>query len=860
MLQNIFVGVNEMKRRIRELVAIFLTVCMVFGSIGIESRASYGGSPANSASINTEQGWLNYTNLWTYQNHTYTHYGWYGYFQSLSEYGNQIYSINDEIPVNSDGNKLVPSSNTENEFISIWTSKEVYRIAATDSNVDYIVGSTPTTGSSNQYIDVPAESSVQVKGDLYKAAGFRDGVTGDTFLIDVLSESAPDGVEQITAENNAEVCIGTYDLQPDIRRYVTASYEMGAGDIVDGAEFTADEQGSGVLTLSRLTDGKGTAPEGYTLDHWEYYIGTSEITDSIDLLSTSYDKTQTITCKAFWKPVSGYDIMFNNTSTQDVELKINESETQEIKTNGTASIYGVSTLSGWSTDGLYQITSWYGYDGNSTSFTNNNAVLDLTSSTDENIQAVLNEVSYDANSHLPIMNGYISPGSGALKRALTLSFDPNAGVESGQIVNVTDAELDLSKYLPASGPNKREGLTFDRWTYFLTDSNTDREDQKIEDGILAPNDVSDYKTVRITPIYTGTVTFVDESSSESFEPMKEDEGTPIYLYDLSELRDGYTFVGWSETKGSTTAEYDPGSSYTITKDTTLYAVWKINTYNLIWKDYSDGVDFEPQTYSEEVLKYDSIIALPSDPVKEGYTFLGWSGYGSVYWDGDMSGMYKYGDKFSYTMPADDAKMSAYWEINSYAVTYDGNGTSTGVPTGSEEVTYHDTVTVSSMEPVRSGYVFSGWSDGTTVYSPGETFQMPASDVTLTAQWTPNQHNVIYDGNGASSGVPDSQKADYNSSVTVGEEPIKDGYKFVGWEQISTGNTINAGGTFLMPDMDETLKAKWQIAYSRMGKGTFYLIKGQNYSMGGTLKVSGDNSVYSSGITFYVPASGNYTFE
>ena len=69
--------------------------------------------------------------------------------------------------------------------------------------------------------------------------------------------------------------------------------------------------------------------------------------------------------------------------------------------------------------------------------------------------------------------------------------------------------------------------------------------------------------------------------------MKEDEGTPIYLYDLSELRDGYTFVGWSETKGSTTAEYDPGSSYTITKDTTLYAVWKINTYNLIWKDYSE---------------------------------------------------------------------------------------------------------------------------------------------------------------------------------------------------------------------------------------------------------------------------------
>ena len=53
-------------------------------------------------------------------------------------------------------------------------------------------------------------------------------------------------------------------------------------------------------------------------------------------------------------------------------------------------------------------------------------------------------------------------------------------------------------------------------------------DQEIEDGILTLDNVSDYKTVRITPIYKGTVTFVDESNPEDFnlfDPMEGEEGT-----------------------------------------------------------------------------------------------------------------------------------------------------------------------------------------------------------------------------------------------------------------------------------------------------------------------------------------------
>lgn len=454
----------------------------------------------------------------------------------------------------------------------------------------------------------------------------------------------------------------------------------------------------------------------------------------------------------------------------------------------------------------------------------------------------------------------VTLSSNNIERYLTVLYqDSNKDtvfrINSNEYTGDWPAAIGNIAYAEASDVS-RDGYTLMGWNYVLDKTGSvDGESELSED--------TEDTTLTCTPVWGGTISFdaqyPEGNADKTFDDVVKTTGDSITLTKgLTDDTGRHVFLGWSTS--STATEPDYTDTYTVEGDTTLYGVWGPASYTLTWEDYSDGVDFEPQTYSEEVLEYGSSIALPSDPVKEGYTFLGWNGYGSVYADVDMSGRYKYGDKFSYTMPAHDAKMSAYWEINSYTVTYDGNGTSTGVPTGSKEVTYHDTVTVSSMEPVRSGYVFSGWSDGTTVYSSGATFQMPASDVTLTAQWTPNQHNVIYDGNGASSGVPDSQKADYNSSVTVGEEPIKDGYKFVGWEQISTGNTINAGGTFLMPDMDETLKAKWQIAYSRMGKGTFYLIKGQNYSMDGSLKVKGDESTYSDGISFYVSASGNYTFE
>lgn len=81
-------------------------------------------------------------------------------------------------------------------------------------------------------------------------------------------------------------------------------------------------------------------------------------------------------------------------------------------------------------------------------------------------------------------------------------------------------------------------------------------------------------------------------------------------------------------------------------------------------------------------------------------------------------------------------------VSTYTVTYDGNGNTGGsVPVdASSPYDENDTVTVlgNTGSLVKTGYTFDGWNtaaDGSgTDYAPAATFQMPASNTTLYAQW------------------------------------------------------------------------------------------------------------------------------
>jgi uncharacterized repeat protein (TIGR02543 family) len=149
-----------------------------------------------------------------------------------------------------------------------------------------------------------------------------------------------------------------------------------------------------------------------------------------------------------------------------------------------------------------------------------------------------------------------------------------------------------------------------------------------------------------------------------------------------------------------------------------------------------------------------------------------------------------------------ATLTVNTALTTYTVTYALNGGSGSVPTDSTKYLTGDTAIVQfSPLPTRTGYTFSGWSDGTTTYtSTGTTnFTMASANVTLNAQWTVNNYTITFNSDGGSA-VADITQA-YGSAITAPADPTKDGYTFAGWSPAVPAT---------MPLNGASLTAQWTI--------------------------------------------------
>ena len=171
------------------------------------------------------------------------------------------------------------------------------------------------------------------------------------------------------------------------------------------------------------------------------------------------------------------------------------------------------------------------------------------------------------------------------------------------------------------------------------------------------------------------------------------------------------------------------------------------------------------------------VTEPTAPTKGGYTFGGW-------YDGDNGT----GDQvaFPYTLTADKT-VYAKWTANPYTVTYDPEGGSV-TPTSQTKLfgaAYgkgSDGATIEAMPtPTLAGYSFGGWYDGdngTGNQITGTTAVATASNHTLYAKWTVEQHTMTFDSEGGS--TVNAVTQNYNTQVTEPTAPTKGGYTFGGW--------------------------------------------------------------------------------
>lgn len=138
----------------------------------------------------------------------------------------------------------------------------------------------------------------------------------------------------------------------------------------------------------------------------------------------------------------------------------------------------------------------------------------------------------------------------------------------------------------------------------------------------------------------------------------------------------------------------------------------------------------------------------------------------------------------------------------YTVTYNANGATGTVPTDANEYVSGATVTAKSHGNLaKTGYSFSGWkrSDNSTIVQENATFTMPASNLTLTAQWQINTYTVTWIVDGVTKRT-DTGVA-YNTSKTAPTiSPVPCGDVIAGWTDAVDGNyehgtsTLHSGAT------------------------------------------------------------------
>ncbi|QSX09255.1 InlB B-repeat-containing protein [Alkalibacter rhizosphaerae] len=206
------------------------------------------------------------------------------------------------------------------------------------------------------------------------------------------------------------------------------------------------------------------------------------------------------------------------------------------------------------------------------------------------------------------------------------------------------------------------------------------------------------------------------------------------------------------------------------------------------------------------------VEKPAVADKAGSIFAGWNteedGSGTAY--GVEDAIYV----------EEDTVLYAQWNMVDYTVTYDGNGSTGGTaPVDTKVYNMDDTVIALASTFEKTGHLFTGWNssaDGSgTAYEPDETFVMGTEDVTLYAQWTMEEYQVSYAGNGSTSGTVPTDDAAYHmdDEVIVSANAgtlAKMGYTFAGWNTKSdaSGTKLAPGSAYTMGATDVVFYAQW----------------------------------------------------
>ncbi|MCR5656633.1 MAG: InlB B-repeat-containing protein [Butyrivibrio sp.] len=238
-------------------------------------------------------------------------------------------------------------------------------------------------------------------------------------------------------------------------------------------------------------------------------------------------------------------------------------------------------------------------------------------------------------------------------------------------------------------------------------------------------------------------------------------GTEMSLSDYATpTRDGYTFKGWSMVVGSA----ETVTSVTLTRDTTVYAVWEKKTYTLTLRgnggSFSDGSSTKNiSTYYSDDVNLDQYEA----PTRNGYTFKGW---GVSATDTTV---------INAVTVSGNVTVYAIWTKNTYTLKLSGNGGkfSNGSQTKEVSASYGDGISLGQYEtPTKDRYTFKGWSTSSTGTSAVSSVTV-SGNTTVYAIWEKipesSGDNNQSGNSGSQGGSSQSTQGDNNQSGNAGSQ-------------------------------------------------------------------------------------------
>lgn len=166
-----------------------------------------------------------------------------------------------------------------------------------------------------------------------------------------------------------------------------------------------------------------------------------------------------------------------------------------------------------------------------------------------------------------------------------------------------------------------------------------------------------------------------------------------------------------------------------------------------------------------------------------------------------------------------------YKEDKYTITYAAgteDTTVSGIPAKVDNVLAGTEQTVSSAQPTRKGYTFSGWTTTDVEVKNDKTFTMPKTNVTFTAQWTANDVTITFDANGGKwaegANVADYTLINHNTKASktykpseavakIATDPVRNGKTFNGWYVKIPGKTGEEPEKYFITVWDATLQAQ-----------------------------------------------------